>query len=111
MLPRPWFRAGVALCVFALLVPALAAAAPPARVVQIPQRQSAPPTPSFWQQLAPLWAAIGCKLDPNGACLPAGAGLGIGCELDPNGRCRANLVQLDIGCKLDPDGACLPGSQ
>ena len=59
-----------------------------------------------WMGLGPstVWTKEGCKLDPDGRCLPP---LKEGCKLDPFGRC---LPPLKEGCMVDPFGRCQPGA-
>lgn len=50
----------------------------------------------------------GCKMDPNGQCLPQALDLDNGCKMDPSGQCLPQIT-LDNGCKMDPDGQPSPG--
>jgi 4-amino-4-deoxy-L-arabinose transferase-like glycosyltransferase len=71
-----------------------------------PQARYQPAAPGFLQQ---LWTALtafweagvppdsGCKMDPDGGCLPRSAA-------------PAPAITPDSGCKMDPNGGCLPGS-
>lgn len=55
--------------------------------------------------LRPLWAAIGCIIDPGGSCAQTPSSP-IGCTLDPGGRCGNAPAPAEIGCGLDPGGRC-----
>lgn len=107
---RFWCRKVLVLGLLAFLAPALGAAAPAARADSWSRAfrhdKAAGRSASFWEWLTPIWAAIGCKLDPDGACLPAEGDLDIGCSIDPSGACRQSHDRLDIGCSLDPHGSC-----
>lgn len=43
--------------------------------------------------LASLWSKTGCRIDPNGHCLPESAP-------------PLSTPQADTGCQIDPDGRC-----
>ena len=75
-----------------------------ARPLATPQGHAPGILASLWGDLASLWGATGCSLDPNGKCVsnpggsaPARPGAGAsrpvalrgatGCSIDPNGRC------------------------
>jgi len=108
--------------VTALSVPWTAAAAPQARL----QPAASGLLQQIWTALAGFWGTgvtlgSGCKMDPNGGCLPGSAAPAqaitpdSGCSMDPDGGClprNAAPAQAtpDSGCKWDPDGVCLPGS-
>lgn len=101
MLSPSWRRTALALGLLALAAPALATA---------PTKAGRSRPVHLLEWLTPLWAAIGCSLDPHGACLPAGEKLDIGCSFDPSGMCSPFPARPDIGCRLDPSGGCLPSS-
>lgn len=82
----------------ALALPWTAAAAPQAR----PQPAAPGLLHQIWTALAGFWGTgvtpdDGCKMDPDGGCLPRSAA-------------PAPLITPDDGCKWDPNGGCLPGS-
>ena len=111
MLLRSSRRTVLALGACVLLLSPLASAAPRGEAIrESPRGKTAWNLADFLGRLTPFWAAIGCRIDPNGACLPAGDQLNIGCRLDPDGVCKSAAARRDIGCSIDPDGACIPGS-
>jgi hypothetical protein len=69
-----------------------------------------------WRFLTSLWSKEGCRIDPDGRCMPQAAQplpvprTGEGCRIDPNGACLprpANSVPTtDSGCHIDPSGLC-----
>lgn len=44
----------------------------------------------IWNLLTSIWSEAGCRMDPNGGCIP-----------EP---------QTDAGCRMDPSGGCIPES-
>ena len=99
-MPRITLRRKIASLVFAmaLAVPWAAAAAPPA------WHQTAGPDllHQLWATLTGLWGAgvpldSGCKMDPDGRCLPGSAA-------------PAPAITPDDGCMMDPNGRCGMGS-
>jgi hypothetical protein len=99
-MPRFTFRLALTalLLTAALAVPCAAAAAPTAQ-------QHRPACPGLLHQ---LWTALtaswgsgvtpddGCRMDPDGRCLPGSA-------------VPAPAITTDSGCRWDPNGGCLPG--
>jgi hypothetical protein len=57
----------------------------------------------LWNLLEVRWTKEGCRIDPNGGCVPAALptpSLDAGC--DPDG---ANCApSLESGCRIDPNG-------
>lgn len=43
-----------------------------------------------WTLLTSIWSEAGCRMDPDGKCLPE--------------------TQTTAGCRMDPSGGCVPGS-
>jgi hypothetical protein len=41
---------------------------------------------SAWTSLSRFWAPLGCKLDPDGNCIPTSPQPDIGCKADPSGN-------------------------
>lgn len=105
---RVWPRTATILTLAVLLLlPGAASAAPsffgPARLAS-PSRILS----QAWSVLTSFWGEIGCRLDPNGACVSSS--LDAGCSLDPSGAgCVQDHPFSDIGCSLDPDGHCADG--
>ncbi|HEX3527672.1 MAG TPA: hypothetical protein VH988_11435 [Thermoanaerobaculia bacterium] len=111
---------------------ALAAAlALPWPAAATPQARHQPAAPGLlqqlWTALTAFWGAgvspdSGCKMDPDGRCLPANAlpaptvTRDDGCKMDPSGGCLPRsavpqpVITPDSGCSMDPNGGCLPGS-
>jgi hypothetical protein len=50
------------------------------------------PLSRLWNALVSVWEKEGCRIDPNGLCLPS------------------SQESVDNGCGLDPYGRCIPGS-
>ncbi|HEV2855616.1 MAG TPA: hypothetical protein VHC97_22705 [Thermoanaerobaculia bacterium] len=107
---RNIFRRLVAVFVlFVVLGTPLASWAGPA--AQRSETRLAGPAPLawFWSFLARVWTKAGCRIDPNGQCLPEPVMTPKeGCRIDPDGRCVTNPVTVtDEGCLIDPNGGCL----
>jgi hypothetical protein len=63
----------------------------------------------LWSLVEKGWEKAGCRLDPNGQCMPEPmVAPRAGCSIDPYGWCLPEPVTLKAGCRLDPDGRCLP---
>lgn len=61
-----------------------------------------------WDFLARIWAENGCRIDPNGGCLPTPEADN-GCRIDPDGRCLPGdsaRAEAENGCLIDPSGRC-----
>jgi len=71
----------------------------------------------LWHSFSTSWTAVGCWVDPGGACKSAQAPspeTDTGCWLDPGGHCGAAQApaappETDVGCWIDPHGACHSG--
>ena len=54
----------------------------------------------------------GCRIDPNGLCVPDPApapAVDWGCRVDPDGACVSSSTPaptVDWGCGMDPNGLC-----
>ena len=48
----------------------------------------------LWRLLARVWGEEGCRLDPDGQCLPE------------TGNAPTATTRGDEGCRLDPNGRC-----
>ncbi len=63
-----------------------------------------------WNLLAAAWGENGCRIDPDGRCLPSEPAntLDNGCRADPDGRCLPDHTAStsDNGCGMDPNGLC-----
>jgi hypothetical protein len=109
---RNVFRRLVAVFVLfvALGTPLVSWAGPAA---QRSEARLAGPTPLawFWSFLARIWTKEGCRIDPNGQCLPEPIVTPkTGCSIDPYGHCLPNSVTTtEEGCSIDPYGRCLDG--
>ena len=53
-----------------------------------------------------LWSKNGCRIDPNGYCIPAT--IENGCVIDPSGQCVSEPITTKNGCIIDPNGLCRP---
>lgn len=103
--------------VLLLLVAVLAAPWASAAAQSGPAATSAPASldlfSTSWRFLTHLWSKEGCRIDPNGRCLPQSAQPRpvprTGCHIDPNGTCHSlSTPDTDTGCRIDPDGRCAP---
>ena len=98
MLTRSSRLTVLALCASALLSSPFASASPRAEAIrEAPRGKTAWNLAHLLERLTPFWAAIGCRIDPHGACLSDGDQLNIGCSADPNGICKAAASRRDIG--------------
>ncbi len=70
----------------------LAAAPQPAAHHSRAQTAAKNPLSRLWNSLVRVWGKEGCRIDPNGQCLPV------------------SQASSDTGCSLDPYGRCIPGS-
>jgi hypothetical protein len=97
-----------ALALLAILgTPLASAAGHRARPVQA-RVANAVPFAWLWDLLARTWAKAGCRIDPNGQCLPDSLETDNGCRIDPDG-CLAKPLAMDEGCRIDPNGQCING--
>jgi hypothetical protein len=66
----------------------------------------------IWSFLAQAWEKAGCRIDPDGLCVPeAPKNTKEGCLIDPNGRCVTGPQAVpDNGCHIDPFGLCASGN-
>jgi hypothetical protein len=74
----------------------------------------------LWSLLQSAWSKEGCRIDPNGICVPNATQPPPppvqhkeGCRIDPSGQCLPTRAQpanqTDTGCRIDPNGSCLSG--
>lgn len=96
--------------VFALVLAAFLLAAPAAQARPLYDDSSV--LARIWSLVTGLWSKNGCRIDPDGYCLP-GIGEGDptienGCVIDPSGQCVSEPVTTKNGCIVDPDGRCRP---
>ena len=66
----------------------------------------------LWRVLAQVWEKEGCRIDPDGLCVPeAPVNTKAGCLIDPNGRCLPPVpATTEAGCYIDPFGRCASGN-
>ncbi|HSK79788.1 MAG TPA: hypothetical protein VLQ45_25260 [Thermoanaerobaculia bacterium] len=99
--------------VSAVVLAAVLAAAPAAQARPIHSDSNV--LTRIWSLVTGLWSKNGCRIDPDGYCIP-GTGEGDitienGCVIEPNGQCATGSpVTTKNGCRLDPDGRCIPSS-
>ncbi len=70
---------------------------------------------SAWSFLTSLWSKEGCRIDPDGRCVPQASHplrvprTGEGCRIDPNGACQPlSTPDTNTGCRIDHSGLCRP---
>jgi hypothetical protein len=94
-MPR-FSRCFAVLLLVLLFLPAVLQAAEPRRDAELLRSESS--AHIDWDVLAQVWSFLtgaksdnGCRLDPNGLCLPAQSAVATadnGCWIEPNGLCR-----------------------
>lgn len=96
--------------VAAVLLAAFLVAAPAAQAR--PLRGDSDVLARIWSLVTGFWSKNGCRIDPNGYCIPGinegGSTVENGCVIDPSGQCASAAVTTKNGCIIDPDGRCRP---
>ena len=96
--------------VFALVLAAFLVAAPAAQAQPF-SGDSDGMLARIWSLFTDFWSKNGCRIDPNGYCIPGTSegdpAIENGCQIDPNGQC---ITTMKNGCRIDPDGVlvCKP---
>ena len=67
----------------------------------------------IWSLVTGFWSKNGCRIDPNGYCIPemveGDPTIENGCQIDPSGQCATGSpVTSKNGCVIEPNGGCRP---
>ena len=93
MLRSPFSRKAAVLLLLAVLAVPWASAASPRQADARPAKAAAEShdlVSRFWSFLTSIWSESGCRIDPDGRCVPnPQPQTDEGCMIDPNGRCAS----------------------